>query len=111
MRRLKRPPRRRPDFSAVLPPVANLRGLGLPLLYLSPRPVIARALPWDGARSGKCYNNVQEMIHHHGGDFCYGWALTDFGPHRASGARMPPPLYRRWLNHVVWQDAGRRLWE
>jgi hypothetical protein len=51
------------------------------------------------------------MIRHHGGDFCYGWALTDFGPHRASGAREPPPLYRRWLNHVVWQDVCRRLWE
>jgi hypothetical protein len=51
------------------------------------------------------------MIRHHGGDFCYGWALTDFGPHRASGDREPPPLYRRWLNHVVWQDIAGHLWE
>ena len=99
------------EFRADSPRVASPSGIRVPLLYLSPRPVIARPLPWDGARSGKCYDNVREMIRHHGGDFCYGWALTDFGPYRASGARKPPPLYRRWLNHVVWQDVVGRLWE
>jgi len=73
--------------------------------------VIAAALPWDGARVGKCFNNVQEMIRRLGGDFCYGWALTDLGPHRAGGGRQPPPLYRRWLNHVVWRDVIGQLWE
>jgi hypothetical protein len=73
--------------------------------------VVAAARPWDGARVGKCWNNVQEMVRRHGGQACYGWALTDFGPHRASGSRQPPPLYRRWLNHVVWGDANGQLWE
>ena len=41
----------------------------------------------------------------------YGWALTDFGPHRALGGAEPPPLYRRWLNHVVWRDVQGMLWE
>jgi hypothetical protein len=67
--------------------------------------------PWDGAKPGKCYVNVREMIKRHGGQYCYGWALTDFGPHRCSGSRNPPPLYRRWLNHVVWRDRNGLLWE
>jgi len=67
--------------------------------------------PWDGAKPGKCYVNVKEMIRRHGGAYCYGWALTDFGPHRCSGSRNPPPLYRRWLNHVVWRDSNGLLWE
>src|SRR5262245_30282427 len=67
--------------------------------------------PWEGAKVGKCYNNVKELIRLHGGDYCYGWALTDFGPHRCLGLREPPALYRRWLNHVVWRDANGMLWE
>lgn len=67
--------------------------------------------PWDEAKAGKCYNNVKEMIRRYGGQFCYGWALTDFGPHRCNGHRNPPPLYRRWLNHVVWRDGNGLLWE
>jgi hypothetical protein len=67
--------------------------------------------PWDGAKVGKCYLNVKEMIRRHGGQYCYGWALTDFGPHRCNGHRDPPPLYRRWLNHVVWRDGAGHLWE
>jgi hypothetical protein len=66
---------------------------------------------WDGARVGKCYNNVRELIRRHGGEICYGWALADYGPHRRSGQRLPPPLYRRWANHAVWRDAEGRLWE
>jgi hypothetical protein len=67
--------------------------------------------PWAEARVGKCYSNVQAMIARHGGDALYGWALTDFGPHRASSGQEPPPLYRRWLNHVVWRDPNGRCWE
>jgi hypothetical protein len=73
--------------------------------------VTIAALPWDGARAGKCLNNVKEMIRRHGGELCFGWALTDFGPHRCSGRRNPPALYRRWLNHVVWRDNIGSLWE
>jgi len=65
---------------------------------------------WEGAKVGKCYLNVKEMIRQHGGEAAYGWALTDFGPHRVSGG-SEPPLYRRWLNHVVWRDAHGQLWE
>lgn len=63
------------------------------------------------ARVGKCYDNVLDAISRHGGDAVYGWALTDLGPHRISGATTPAPLYRRWLNHVVWRDASGKLWE
>ena len=71
---------------------------------------VALPRPWAGARVGKCYDNVTEMIRRHGGEAYYGWALTDFGPHSTSG-RSIPPLYRRWLNHVVWRDAELQLWE
>jgi hypothetical protein len=67
--------------------------------------------PWEGANPGKCFRNVRAMIERHGGEAAYGWALTDYGPHRALGGTQPPPLYRRWLNHVVWRDAQRKLWE
>jgi hypothetical protein len=83
---------------------------GSPLPSFSECPVIAAARPWNGAKVGKCYNNVQEMVRRHGGGFCYGWALTDYGPHSLSGL-APPPLYRRWLNHVVWRDVAGALWE
>lgn len=66
--------------------------------------------PWDGATVGKCFRNVQAMIDSHGGEAVYGWALTDYGPHRAFGG-SEPPLYRRWLNHVVWRDRQGKLWE
>lgn len=72
-------------------------------------PVFVPPLVWDGARLGKCYNNVLAMIRRQGGQAVYGWALADFGPHSAGGHK--PPLYRRWLNHVVWQDPQGLLWE
>lgn len=67
-------------------------------------------LAWEGARVGKCYSNVQAMIRQRGGRAMYGWALTDFGPHQRSPSPKPP-LYRRWLNHVVWCDPQGLLWE
>ena len=73
--------------------------------------VTAVARPWGEARAGKCYTNVQDMIRQMGGQMCYGWALTDFGPHRSCGSQNPPPLYRRWLNHVVWRDPSGQFWE
>src|SRR6266481_6961568 len=72
--------------------------------------VVVPPAPWPGAQVGKCYNNVQAMISRRGGEALYGWALTDFGPHRALGG-SEPPLYRRWLNHVVWRDPEGQLWE
>jgi len=72
---------------------------------------VAQPLVWEGANPGKCFRNVQAMIDRHGGEPVYGWALTDFGPHRALGGTNPPPLYRRWLNHVVWRDGQGKLWE
>ena len=71
---------------------------------------VAAPLPWEGATNGKCYRNVQSMIARHGGEAVYGWALTDFGPHHGFGG-SEPPLYRRWLNHVVWRDPQGPLWE
>jgi hypothetical protein len=72
--------------------------------------VVVPPKTWDGAKVGKCYINVKEMIRRNGGDAMYGWALTDFGPHRANGG-SEPPLYRRWLNHVVWRDRTGQMWE
>jgi hypothetical protein len=72
---------------------------------------IAQPLVWEEPQPGKCFRNVQTMIDRHGGEAVYGWALTDFGPHRALGGTHPPPLYRRWLNHVVWRDVEGKLWE
>jgi hypothetical protein len=68
-------------------------------------------LETNQARVGKCYRNVMEAISEHGGQAVYGWAVTDFGPHRISGNNTPAPLYRRWLNHVVWRDPQGKLWE
>ena len=72
--------------------------------------IIVPPLPWSAARAGKCYNNVQSKIKDRGGEPVFGWALTEFGPFRRSGW-YPPPLYRRWLNHVVWRDTLGKLWE
>ncbi|HEY2411465.1 MAG TPA: hypothetical protein VGI40_04450 [Pirellulaceae bacterium] len=65
----------------------------------------------EQARVGKCYRNVMAAISTRGGQAVYGWAVTDFGPHRISGSKTPAPLYRRWLNHVVWRDLQGKLWE
>jgi hypothetical protein len=65
--------------------------------------------PWPAARLGKCLTNVQEMIRQHGGEQVCGWAI-DYGPLRLHGW-YPPPLYSRWLNHVVWRDPQGNLWE
>ena len=72
---------------------------------------VAEPLQSDEARVGKCYNNVQAAIARHGGEAVYGWALTDFGPHRARNGKEPAPLYRRWLNHVLWRDPHGKVWE
>lgn len=65
--------------------------------------------PWSAARIGKCLLNVQEMIRQLGGEAACGWAI-DYGPLRLQGW-YPPPLYSRWLNHVVWRDPQGALWE
>lgn len=82
-----------------------------PFLGLTPEVrLFVPPLAWDGGRVGKCYNNVQAMIRQRGGRAMYGWALTDYGPHQRSEPAKPP-LYRRWLNHVVWYDPQGLLWE
>ena len=75
------------------------------------RALIAPPRASDEARVGKCYTNVLSAIRRDGGQAVYGWALTDFGPHRLSGGKTPAPLYRRWLNHVVWRDPQGKIWE
>jgi hypothetical protein len=72
--------------------------------------VFVPPMPWEGARVGKCYINVKEMIRRHAGEAVYGWALTDCGPFQVAGG-SEPPLYRRWLNHVVWRDSHGQMWE
>lgn len=82
-----------------------------PFLGLTPEVrIFVPPLVWEGARVGKCYSNVQTMIRQRGGRAIYGWALTDYGPHQR-GPSPKPPLYRRWLNHVVWSDPQGLLWE
>jgi hypothetical protein len=83
---------------------------GMGSVLAPPSSLIVPPRPWDEVRPGKCYNNVLEMIRRHGGEAVFGWALTDFGPHRPNGG-SEPPLYRRWLNHVVWRDPQGALWE
>ena len=98
-----------------LRPVGNslpIGRLGSPnILLTASNSVLASPLATSESRLGKCYNNVQAMIARAGGEAAYGWALTDLGPHRASGGNTPPPLYRRWLNHVIWRDPQGQLWE
>lgn len=73
-------------------------------------PTIVPAVAWDGAKAGRCYSNVKEVVRRHGGTFAFGWALAEAGPARLQ-SQSPPPLYRRWVNHVVWRDLLGRLWE
>lgn len=81
-------------------------GDGLPMSH----PIIVPAITWEGAKAGRCYSNVKEMVRRYGGTFAFGWALGDSGPVRLRN-QDPPPLYRRWVNHVVWRDLLGRLWE
>ena len=63
-----------------------------------------------GGKPGQCYFNVMEMISRHGGEPVFGWALCESGPSHTKNA-YPPPLYQRWVNHVVWRDAAGLLWD
>jgi hypothetical protein len=81
-------------------------GDGLPMSHS----VIVPAISWEGAKAGRCYGNVKEMVRQFGGTFAFGWALGEYGPSRLR-CQSPPPLYRRWVNHVVWRDALGKLWE
>ena len=67
-------------------------------------------LPWKGAQAGRCYNNVQAMIRQRGGEAMFGWLLCEYGPVQLGGSDQPP-LYRRWMNHVLWRDGQGKLWE
>jgi hypothetical protein len=72
--------------------------------------VVVPEAPWSGGKPGQCHDNVLDMIRRHGGDQVYGWALAEYGPFTTRGW-YPPPLYRRWVNHVVWCDPCGNLWE
>jgi hypothetical protein len=72
--------------------------------------VIVPAVTWAGAKAGQCYRNVKEIVRQYGGTFAFGWALGEYGPTRLR-FQSPPPLYRRWVNHVVWRDPRGQLWE
>ena len=73
------------------------------------RVVTAAPRPWAGAKLGKCLANVREMVCREGGEAVCGWALEQ-GPLRQQGW-YPPPLYCRWLHHVVWRDTAGMVWE
>ncbi len=75
------------------------------------RVVIVQPYEWGGAKLTACYRNVSELIKRHGGTHCYGWALAEFGPCRLYDSWEPQPLFRRWINHVVWRDITNRLWD
>jgi hypothetical protein len=60
--------------------------------------------------AGKCWHNANYIISRFGGSLAYGWALASTGPVPVSGCTLPP-LYSRWINHVVWRDKNERLWE
>ncbi len=65
---------------------------------------------WHGAKSGKCYHNVQRLTAQHGGSYSYDWTLSEVGPTVLSSPARPP-LYSRWVNHVVWRDRQGQTWE
>jgi hypothetical protein len=67
-------------------------------------------LAWDGAKPGRCFSNVQEMIRRRGGAAVFGWSLSHCGPMQADRG-TPSPLFRCWVNHVVWRDTKDNLWE
>src|SRR5688572_4751745 len=90
-------------------PVAKAGNAALPADRDYSRVVTVAARPWKGAKLGKCLTNVREVIRREGGEAVYGWAL-EYGPLRQQGW-YPPPLYCRWLHHVVWRDPGGTLWE
>jgi hypothetical protein len=73
--------------------------------------VVVPPFEWDDAKVTACYRNVSELIAMHGGTHCYGWALAEYGPCRLCESSAPAPLFRRWINHVVWRDAHGLLWD
>jgi hypothetical protein len=89
---------------AVLAATQEYSEIGTPAVVKVPK------APWSGGKPGQCYENVLEMIRLHGGKQVFGWALAEFGPLATEG-RHASPLYRRWVNHVVWSDAAGNLWE
>lgn len=79
-------------------------------VFEAPAVIKVPPAPWAAGKAGHCHDNVLEMMQRHGGEAVYGWALAEFGPLTDRGWRAPP-LYRRWVNHVVWRDTLGRLWE
>jgi hypothetical protein len=72
--------------------------------------IVAETFGWAGANPGKCWHNVSQLTAAFGGTFAYGWALGDAGP-LSSGRQKVVPLYRRWVNHILWRDENGQLWE
>ena len=78
--------------------------------FVSEGAIVVLPLPWKEAQAGRCYNNVQAIIRQRGGEAVFGWLLCENGPLQRNGGYQPP-LYRRWMNHVLWRDPEGRLWE
>jgi hypothetical protein len=66
--------------------------------------------PWEQAIPQRCHHNVRALIGMKGGEFVFGWALSYSGPLLVS-SRNRAPLFRRWINHVVWRDPSGKLRE
>ena len=75
-------------------------------------PGIVKVMPFPHREAlfARCYDNVRTLIQQRGGEPVFGWSLADFGP-TSRGEHSVRPLYRRWVNHVVWSDERSRLWE
>jgi|SRR5262245_30297358 len=87
-----------------------MQGSAIGESFATERAVVVPPLPWKGAQAGRCYNNVLTMIQERGGEAAFGWLLCETGPLQLCGRRQPP-LYRRWMNHVLWRDPSDNLWE
>ena len=72
--------------------------------------VTVPAFPEANGVPRKCHQNVAAVVNSLKGEFAFGWALSHIGPLLLSGEQKPP-LYSRWVNHVVWRDPAGRLWE
>jgi hypothetical protein len=72
--------------------------------------VTVPAFPDANGVPRKCHQNVAAIVSSLKGEFAFGWALSHIGPLLLSGGPKPP-LYSRWVNHVMWRDPAGHLWE
>jgi hypothetical protein len=72
--------------------------------------IVVRPFTACGTVGGTCWHHVRKVIERLGGDFAYGWALSNLGPIAATSQELAP-LYSRWVNHVLWREPTGLLWE